>query len=89
MDGGYLVCATPPSVYWHCYINKNTGGGHKFFEFACYTLVILFITKYENENHLMIDLSYTMLNEPPREKTNNVVSDQVRHKPTCTVTEAG
>ena len=36
MDGGYLVCATPPSVYWHYYINKNTGGGHKFFEFACW-----------------------------------------------------
>ena len=28
-------------------------------------------------------------NEPPREKTNNVVSKQVRHKPGCTVTEAG
>ena len=27
------------------------------------------------------------LNEPPRGKTNNVVSEQVRHKPTCTVTE--
>ena len=25
--------------------------------------------------------------EPPRGKTNNVVSDQVRHKPACTVTE--
>ena len=25
--------------------------------------------------------------EPPRGKTNNVVSDQVRHKPTCTSTE--
>ena len=29
----------------------------------------------------------TSLNEPPRGKTNNVVSDQVRHKPTCTSTE--
>ena len=28
-------------------------------------------------------------NEPPRGKTNNVVSEQVRHKPTCTSTEAG
>ena len=28
-------------------------------------------------------------NEPPRWKTNNVVSEQVRHKPGCTVTEAG
>ena len=27
--------------------------------------------------------------EPPRGKTNNVVSEQVRHKPTCTSTEAG
>ena len=26
-------------------------------------------------------------NEPPREKTNNVVSEQVPHKPTCTSTE--
>ena len=26
-------------------------------------------------------------NEPPRGKTNNVVSEQVRHKPACTVTE--
>ena len=25
--------------------------------------------------------------EPPREKTNNVVSEQVRHKPACTSTE--
>ena len=28
-------------------------------------------------------------NEPPRGKTNNVVSEQVRHKSGCTVTEAG
>ena len=27
--------------------------------------------------------------EPPRRKTNNVVSEQVRHRPACTVTEAG
>ena len=26
-------------------------------------------------------------NEPPRGKTNNVVSEQVRHKPACTSTE--
>ena len=29
------------------------------------------------------------LYEPPRGKTNNVVSGQVRHKPGCIVTEAG
>ena len=27
------------------------------------------------------------LSEPPRGKTNNVVSEQVRHKPACTSTE--
>ena len=30
-----------------------------------------------------------ILNEPAREKTNNLGSDQVQHKPTCTVTEDG
>ena len=29
------------------------------------------------------------LHEPVREKTNNLDSDQVRHKPGCTVTESG
>ena len=28
-----------------------------------------------------------IINEPEREKTNNLGSDQVRHKPSCTVTE--
>ena len=28
-------------------------------------------------------------NEPPRGKTNNVVSELVRHKPACTATEDG
>ena len=31
--------------------------------------------------------SYLYINEPPRGKTNNVVSEQVRHKPACTATE--
>ena len=31
----------------------------------------------------------TSIIEPPRGKTNNVVSEQVRHKPAGTVTEAG
>ena len=30
-----------------------------------------------------------MLIEPVREKTNNLGSDQVRHKPGCAVTEDG
>ena len=29
----------------------------------------------------------TIVFEPSRGKTNNVVSEQVRHKPACTVTE--
>ena len=39
---------------------------------------------YSNENY-----GFKCINEPPRGKTNNVVSKQVRHKPTCTSTEAG
>ena len=31
----------------------------------------------------------SLINESPRGKTNNVVSEQVRHKPACTATEAG
>ena len=31
----------------------------------------------------------TLEYEPVREKTNNLGSDQVRHKPGCTVTEDG
>ena len=27
---------------------------------------------------------FERINEPPRGKTNNVVSEQVRHKPACT-----
>ena len=27
------------------------------------------------------------INEPPRGKINNVVSEQIRHKPACTATE--
>ena len=30
---------------------------------------------------------YVRIIGPPHGKTNNVVSEQVRHKPTCTVTE--
>ena len=32
---------------------------------------------------------YWLLCEPVHEKTNNMGSDQVRHKPACTVTEDG
>ena len=31
--------------------------------------------------------SYCFIYEPPRGKTNIVVSEQVRHKPACTTTE--
>ena len=43
--------------------------------------------------HTVTDISLEMLreniNEPVSEKTSNLGSDQVRHKPGCTVTEAG
>ena len=37
----------------------------------------------------LIMQSLYFLNEPPRGKANNVVFEQVRHKPACTSTEAG
>ena len=35
------------------------------------------------------DYEFLEIYEPPRGKTNVVVSDQVRYKSTCTATEAG
>ena len=32
-------------------------------------------------------INFSVSFEPPRGKTNNVVSEQFRHKPACTVTE--
>ena len=43
----------------------------------------------ENDNVLTpkaLNAVGLVLNEPSREKTNNVVSEQVRHKSDCTVT---
>ena len=40
----------------------------------------------------LVDIARQVLklaNEPPHGKTNNVVSEQVRHKLTCAVPEAG
>ena len=48
---------------------------------------LMFITYYLL--HLKSLEHVDQINEPPRGKTNNVVSEQARHKPTCTVTEAG
>ena len=36
---------------------------------------------------IVTSLAHIFPFEPPRGKTNNVVSEQVRHKPTCTSTE--
>ena len=37
----------------------------------------------------MLGLNELHTNEPPRWKTNNVVSEQVLHNPACTATDAG
>ena len=49
---------------------------------------------YELDDHLLIKKTckttyISTTNDPSREKTNNVVSEQVRHKSDCTVTEDG
>ena len=46
-------------------------------------MVLIYILLVNIPGHLHVTF------EPPRGKTNNVVSEQVRHKPTCTSTEAG
>ena len=51
------------------------------------------VKKYSQANvvlqvRLRMHTSVSILQfEPPRGKTNNVVSEQVRHKPACTSTE--
>ena len=41
----------------------------------------------KNDQIIIAISAVSVTNEPPRGKTNNVVSEQVRHKPTCTSTE--
>ena len=40
-------------------------------------------------NLCVMSTATTISFEPPRGKANNVLSEQVRHKPTCTATESG
>ena len=46
-----------------------------------------FFCLYQNIALLKTAVAMHQSFEPPRRKTNNVVSNQVRHKPACTVTE--
>ena len=55
-------------------------------------LVYLSLGYRQNKNHILCRESgfsdlMDIIFEPSHEKTNNVVSDQVRHKSGCTVTE--
>ena len=50
---------------------------------SAFDLLCVEMSKYLKVNSCSVN------REPPRGKTNNVVSEQVRHKPACTVTEAG
>ena len=43
----------------------------------------------ERKNDDSVSITVNNANEPPRGETNNVVFGQARHKPACTVTEAG
>ena len=45
------------------------------------------ISQGETEFFMSTSRLFALINEPPRGKTNNVVSEQVRHKPACTSTE--
>ena len=49
----------------------------------------IFLNFLEHEQLVEWKRTNVVIFEPPRGKTNKVVSDQVRHKSGCTVTEAG
>ena len=58
-------------------------------------VMYVFYHYYKQVNYLQfpplqvsVGLKKCKISEPPRGKTNNVVSEQVRHKPACTATEA-
>ena len=58
----------------------------------CLTIRVEFFQAAEAWQVQVLSTYDSLLNalfEPPRGKTNNVVSDQVRHKPVCTVIENG
>ena len=61
------------------------------FSFTDIDSLSMFVTS--SETIIRICEMYTpytpLLYEPPRGKTNNVVSNQVRYKPACAVTEDG
>ena len=52
--------------------------------FCDFTYYICFDGISTMADHVYI---FILINEPPRGKTNNVVFEQVRHKPACTSTE--
>ena len=54
---------------------------HRSWSFILKNLETLFLDDTPSLSHFV--------NEPPHGKTNNVVSEQVRHKPVCAVKEAG
>ena len=63
--------------------------GTSFFLFYEINDVMLFEFLFINnaQLHMMVTHIILQIFEPPRGKTNNVVSEQVGHKPTCTSTE--
>ena len=52
-----------------------------------YVLFTVYITDIEYSENCSKD--YLKVNEPVREKTNNLGSALIRHKPGCTVTDDG
>ena len=67
------------SLYTPFLLNKKRGfRGHTFHGQV-----------FTDVKHLLVNMLSRIIYEPSRGKTNNVVSEQVRHKPGCTSTEAG
>ena len=63
---------------WLCYVDVHIIFRH-------YNALVYFCESCVESGSFVKFLIET--NEPPSGKTNNVVSEQVRHKPGCTITE--
>ena len=92
-----LVCVKPVQKS-HCWLCHDVAQSMNIEAFQYNSQFILFLWCQIGAPFLVLtnlfscevkwhSLSICTIYEPPRGKTNNVVSEQVRHKPTCTSTE--
>ena len=81
---GELRCPATALIYNWAYMT-HTKTNYWYIKQAVNIFSVFFLS-----NHVInSEKSYMHIIEPPRGKTNNMVSEQIRHKPGCTSTEDG